>query len=161
VRGVAIVVGSRSVVNSWTPLSKGLSHDYPWAERCGTSSSAAAFSRLIAIPDADLRFTPENAARYLNEAMGLSLAPEVAARLTEQMEGWVVGLQMAALALRGVADPSGFLAVGSHRYLVNDLFPKVMQRQPPEVQAFLARTAFLDRLCGPLCEAVSRLAGPG
>jgi LuxR family transcriptional regulator, maltose regulon positive regulatory protein len=117
--------------------------------------------QIIEIRDADLRFNHEEATRFLNECMGLSLAPEAVARLVERTEGWIAGLQMAAFSLQGETDPNGFLDAftGSNRYLLEFLFENVLQRQPPEVQSFLGQTAFLDRLCGPLCEAVTGMRG--
>jgi LuxR family maltose regulon positive regulatory protein len=117
--------------------------------------------QIIEIREADLRFNHEEATWFLNECMGLSLAPEAVARLVERTEGWIAGLQMAAFSLQGETDPNGFLDAftGSNRYLVGFLFENVLQRQPPEVQSFLGQTAFLDRLCGPLCEAVTGMRG--
>jgi LuxR family maltose regulon positive regulatory protein len=117
--------------------------------------------QIIEIRDADLRFNHEEATRFLNECMGLSLAPEAVARLADRTEGWIAGLQMAAFSLQGEADPNRFLDAftGSNRHLVEFLFENVLQRQPPEVQSFLGQTAFLDRLCGPLCEAVTGMRG--
>jgi LuxR family transcriptional regulator, maltose regulon positive regulatory protein len=117
--------------------------------------------QIVEIRDADLRFTHEEAARFLNECMGLSLAPEAVARLAQRTQGWIAGLQMAASFLQGETDPNAFLDAftRSNRYLVEFLFDDLLRRQPPEVQAFLSQTAFLDRLCGPLCEAVTGMRG--
>jgi LuxR family maltose regulon positive regulatory protein len=117
--------------------------------------------QLIELRDADLRFTREEAVQFLNEQMGLALPPEMVDRLAERTEGWIAGLQMAALSLQGEPDPGSFLDAfaGSNRYLVEYLFEEVLQRQPPDVQAFLGQTAFLDRLCGPLCDAVTGAPG--
>ena len=105
----------------------------------------------------DLRFTVEEANRFLNERMGLDLSPEAVRRLTERTEGWIPGLQLAALSLQGHPDPEQFVAAfgGSHRYVVDYLGEEVLGRQAPEVQRFLRQTATLERLCGPLCEAVT------
>jgi LuxR family maltose regulon positive regulatory protein len=117
--------------------------------------------QLIEIRAGDLRFSHEEAAQFLNERMGLALPPERIDLLAERTEGWIAGLQMAALSLQGEADPGGFLDAfaGSNRYLVDYLFEEVLQRQTPEVQSFLGKTAFLDRLCGSLCEAVTGAPG--
>jgi len=117
--------------------------------------------QIIEIRDADLRFNHEEATRFLNECKGLSLPPEAVARLVARTQGWIAGLQMAAFSLQGETDPSGFLDAftGSNRYLVEYLVENLLQRQPPEVQSFLGRTAFLDRLSGPLCEAVTGMRG--
>jgi LuxR family maltose regulon positive regulatory protein len=105
----------------------------------------------------DLRFTSPEASQFLNESMQLALAPDVTAGLIERTEGWIAGLQLAALSLQGHPDPRQFVAsfTGSHRFLVDYLFEEVLVRQPTEVQTFLYRTAILERLCGPLCEAVA------
>ncbi|HTE19753.1 MAG TPA: hypothetical protein VK689_15410, partial [Armatimonadota bacterium] len=117
--------------------------------------------QLIELRAGDLRFNDDEAATFLNESMGLSLAPRAVARLAERTEGWVAGLQLAALSLQGVAEPDRFLDAftGSSRYVVDYLSEEVLRRQPPEVADFLRRTAILDRLCGPLCEAVTGAPG--
>jgi LuxR family transcriptional regulator, maltose regulon positive regulatory protein len=93
--------------------------------------------------------------------MGLTLPPERVELLAERTEGWIAGLQMAALSLQGEADPSGFLdsLARSSRYLMDYLSEEVLQRQPQDLRAFLGKTAFLDRLCGPLCDAVTGTPG--
>jgi LuxR family maltose regulon positive regulatory protein len=112
---------------------------------------------LLELRAAELRFRPEEAAAYLNEVMGLGLAaPEIAA-LGERTEGWVAALQLAALSLQGRDDTADFIAgfAGDDRYIVDYLAEEVLQRQPAEVRRFLLQTAILDRLSGPLCEAVT------
>jgi len=113
--------------------------------------------QLTELHAADLRFTPQEAAAFLNEAMGLSLSAGQIAALDKRTEGWIVGLQLAALSMQGHHDVSGFidLFAGSHRYVLDYLTEEVLGRQPPEIQAFLLQTAILDRLTGPLCEAVT------
>jgi LuxR family maltose regulon positive regulatory protein len=106
---------------------------------------------------ADLRFTPDEAATFLNEVMGLGLsAPDIAA-LEGRTEGWIAGLQLAALSMQGHQDVSGFIRAfaGDHRYIVDYLVEEVLQRQPEPVRRFLLQTAILDRLTGPLCDAVT------
>src|SRR5439155_1257771 len=117
--------------------------------------------QMIEIGAADLRFTVEEASRFLNDGMGLSLAPEAVERLTERTEGWITGLQLAALSLQEHPDPEQFLASfgGTYRHLVDYLVEEVLQRQPDPVQRFLWETAILERLCGPLCEAVTGRPG--
>jgi ATP/maltotriose-dependent transcriptional regulator MalT len=114
-------------------------------------------NQLSETRDVDLRFTHEEATQFLNEVMGLHLPPELVMRLAERTEGWIAGLHMAALSLQGEADPARFIEAfaGTHRYLVEYLFEEVVQRQTSEVQAFLGQTAFLDHLCGSLCDAVT------
>ena len=112
---------------------------------------------LVEIRAADLRFTPNEAAAYLNEVMGLVLtAPDVAA-LEERTEGWIAALQLAALSLQGREDVATFIAgfAGDDRYIVNFLAEEVLQRQPEHVQQFLLQTSILDRLSGRLCDAVT------
>ncbi|HEX3207046.1 MAG TPA: helix-turn-helix transcriptional regulator, partial [Propionibacteriaceae bacterium] len=112
---------------------------------------------LIEVRAADLRFTPEEVAAYLNGAMGLALtAPDVAA-LEGRTEGWIAALQLAALSMQGRDDVAGFIAgfTGDDRYIVDYLAEEVLQRQPEHVQHFLLQTSILDRLSGPLCDAVT------
>ncbi len=115
----------------------------------------------------DLRFTPEEAAAFLNQAMGLSLTADDVAALEGRTEGWIAGLQLAALALQGTlslpgrSDVPGFLAAftGTHRFVVDYLMEEVLRCQSNDVQEFLLRTSILDRLCGSLCEAVTQQPG--
>ena len=106
---------------------------------------------------ADLRFTAEEAATFLNQVMGLELSAENVAELEGRTEGWIAGLQMAALAMRDRADVSGFIAAftGSNRYVLDYLAEEVLGRQPEERRTFLLRTSILDRICAPLCNAVT------
>src|SRR5262249_50702799 len=117
--------------------------------------------RLIEIRDDELRFTDEEATQFLNDRMGLTLPPELVQRLAQRTEGWVAGLQMAAFSLQGETDPRRVIEAfaGTHRYLGDYLCEEVVLRQPPDVQAFLGQTAFLDHLCGSLCEAVTGTPG--
>jgi LuxR family maltose regulon positive regulatory protein len=105
----------------------------------------------------DLRFTPEEAATFLNQMMGLDLSASDIAALEARTEGWIAGLQLTALSMQGRTDVTDFIAAftGSHRYILDYLTEEVLQRQPEEVQSFLLRTCILDRLCGPLCDAVT------
>ncbi|MGN6756212.1 MAG: LuxR C-terminal-related transcriptional regulator, partial [Thermomicrobiales bacterium] len=102
------------------------------------------------------------AAEFLNEAMGLHLAPDGIAALETRTEGWIAGLQLAALSLQGQEDPASFVQVftGSHHFVMDYLVEEVLQRQPASVQTFLLYTSILERMCGPLCDAVLR-APPG
>jgi len=114
---------------------------------------------------ADLRFTPDEAAAFLNQVMGLGLSAEDVAALEARTEGWIVGLQMAALSLRGrdAERVAGFVAAftGSHRYVLDYLTDEVLLQQPESVQTFLLRTAILDRLTGPLCDALCSVGARG
>jgi LuxR family maltose regulon positive regulatory protein len=113
--------------------------------------------QLAELREADLRFTPDEAAAFLNQVMGLRLAAEDVAALAARTEGWITGLQMAALSMQRREDGAGFIAAftGSHRYILDYLVEEVLYQQPEEVQTFLLQTAILDRLTGPLCDAVT------
>jgi LuxR family transcriptional regulator, maltose regulon positive regulatory protein len=112
--------------------------------------------QLTELRAADLRFTLAEAAAFLNQVMGLHLAAEDIAALETRTEGWVAGLQLAALSMRGHADVRGFIRAfaGDNRYIVDYLVEEVLQRQPERVRSFLLQTCILDRLSGPLCDAV-------
>lgn len=105
----------------------------------------------------DLQFTAAEASAFLRETMGLAVSAEEVVALEERTEGWIAGLQMAALSLRHRGDARAFLAgfTGSHRFVLDYLTQEVLDRQPPERLDFLLRTSLLNRLCGPLCETVS------
>ena len=115
---------------------------------------------VLELRQADLRFTSDEAAAFLGEGMGLTLSAADVRTLEERTEGWIAGLQMAALSMQGHADVSGFIAAfsGSNRYILDYLVEEVLDRQPVRVQDFLLRTSILDRLCGSLCDAVMDLA---
>src|SRR5207244_9268339 len=112
---------------------------------------------LVEIRAADLRFTPDEAAAYLNEVMGLALTARDIAALEERTEGWIAALQLAALSVQGRDDVAGFIAgfAGDDRYIVDYLVEEVLQRQPSQIREFLLQTSVLDRLSGPLCDAVT------
>ena len=112
---------------------------------------------LAEIRAADLRFTPGEAAAYLNEVMGLVLTAADVAALEGRTEGWIAALQLAALSMQGREDTAAFIDgfAGDDRYIVDFLAEEVLQRQPEHVQHFLLQTSILDRLSGPLCDAVT------
>jgi LuxR family maltose regulon positive regulatory protein len=112
--------------------------------------------RLTEIRANDLRFTVAETMTLLNEVLHLNLSPENVTTLEERTEGWIVGLQLAALALQNCADSSAFVSdfTGTHHYILEYLTEEVLHRQSPEVQAFLLRTSILERLNGALCDAV-------
>ena len=116
---------------------------------------------LAEIRAAELRFTPDEAAAYLNEMMGLQLTARDVAALEARTEGWIAALQLAALSVQGRDDVAGFIAgfAGDDRYVVDYLVEEVLQRQPDRVQAFLLQTSILGRLSGPLCDAVTGQGG--
>ncbi|MGB3218630.1 MAG: LuxR family transcriptional regulator, partial [Anaerolineae bacterium] len=105
---------------------------------------------------ADLRFTPAEAAEFLNRVMGLNLSAGDIAALETRTEGWIAGLQLAALSMQGQQDTAGFIKsfTGSHHFVLDYLVEEVLGQQSASVQTFLLRTSILDRLCGPLCDAV-------
>jgi LuxR family transcriptional regulator, maltose regulon positive regulatory protein len=104
----------------------------------------------------DLRFTPDESAAFLTEVMGLWLTAADLAALEARTEGWVAGLQLAALAMRDHQNPSGFIRGfgGSNRYIVDYLATEVFASQPAHLRTFLLNTAILDRMCGSLCDAL-------
>lgn len=113
--------------------------------------------QVIELRPAELRFTAAEGGALLREAVGADLPDSVSAALVSRTEGWVAGLQLAALSLRGRADVGGFVATfgGSHRYVFDYLTEEVLERQPEHVRAFLLETSVLDELSGPLCDAVT------
>jgi LuxR family maltose regulon positive regulatory protein len=112
----------------------------------------------------DLRFTVEEAAAFLTQTMGLAVTSEEVQTLEQRTEGWAAGLQMAALSLQGSTRAHGASAIarsvntfgGGHRYVIDYLAQEVLRQQPDEIRAFLGQTAMLDRLCAPLCDAVTQ-----
>jgi LuxR family transcriptional regulator, maltose regulon positive regulatory protein len=116
---------------------------------------------LVEARAADLRFTPDEAAAYLNGAMGLQLTASDIAVLEARTEGWIAALQLAALSLQGRVDVAGFIAgfAGDHRYVVDYLVEEVVQLQSEPVKAFLLQTSILGRLNGPLCDAITGQRG--
>jgi LuxR family transcriptional regulator, maltose regulon positive regulatory protein len=113
--------------------------------------------QLAELRAADLRFSPEEAAALLREAIGRHLSEADVAALTTRTEGWAAGLQLAALSLAGQADVAGFVATfsGSHRYVLDYLTEEVLELQTERVRGFLLETSVLNRLSGELCDAVT------
>ena len=121
-------------------------------------------SQLTELRAAELRFTPVEAAEFLNQVMGLDLSAEDIAALETRTEGWIAGLQLAAISMHGHQDTASFIKsfTGSHHFVLDYLLEEVLHQQSASVQTFLLRTSILDRLCGPLCEAILRApAGSG
>ena len=112
--------------------------------------------QLTELRAADLRFTPAEAADFLNQVMGLNLSAEDVAALESRTEGWIAGLQLAALSMQGHQDAASFIKsfTGSHHFVLDYLLEEVLQQLSESVQNFLLRTSILERLCGSLCEAV-------
>ena len=113
--------------------------------------------QLAELRTADLRFSAEEAAAVLRESAGADLPAAAVAALAARTEGWVAGLQLAALSLGRQADPAGFVAAfsGSHRYVLDYLAEEVLDRQHEELRTFLLETSLLERLSGGLCDAVT------
>jgi ATP/maltotriose-dependent transcriptional regulator MalT len=109
----------------------------------------------------DLQFTDEEALALLNGSMGLQLAASDVQRLAERTEGWPAGLYLAGLSLRGRPDPSAFIAAfhGDNRHIADYLGAEVLDRQPDTIRTFLLGTSILERLSGPLCDAVLEAEG--
>jgi len=120
-------------------------------------SRLRARDQMIELRQSDLRFTPDEAETFLNQAMGLAVAGDDVAILAARTEGWVTGLQMAALSMRNKADKTHFIASfsGSHTHIADYLTDEVLDQQTEPLKAFLLQTSILDRLAGPLCDAVT------
>jgi LuxR family maltose regulon positive regulatory protein len=116
---------------------------------------------LAEVRSADLRFTPDEVADYLNRVTALNLTAHDIATLESRTEGWIAALQLAALSIHGREDVGGFIAsfAGDDRYIVDYLVEEVLSRQPDPVRNFLVSTSILDRLSGPLCDAVTEQQG--
>jgi LuxR family maltose regulon positive regulatory protein len=114
-------------------------------------------SRLAEIRSADLRFTPGEAAVFLNRVMELNLSDDHITRLEARTEGWIAGLQLAALAMRDRADMPGFIAsfTGSNRFIMSYLVEEVVNRQTDFLQTFLLQTSILNRMTASLCAVLS------
>jgi LuxR family maltose regulon positive regulatory protein len=114
-------------------------------------------SQMTELRAADLRFTPAEAADFLGRVMALQLTVEDIAALESRTEGWIAGLQLAALSMQGRSDTARFIKsfTGSHHFILDYLVEEVLQRQPEHVRNFLLQTAILDRLSSPLCDALT------
>ncbi len=115
--------------------------------------------QLTELRAADLRFTADETAMFLNQIMGLNLAPENIATLEVRTEGWIASLQLAAISLqnRTATEAASFIAAfsGSHRHVIDYLTEEVLAQQSPEIHEFLSQTAILDRMTASLCNAVT------
>jgi len=112
---------------------------------------------LLEVRAQDLRFTPGEASAYLTESMGLALEARDVDSLEERTEGWIAALQLAALSLRGRTDASAYIAgfSGDDRHVVDYLVDEVLDRQDAATREFLLDTSILDRVTGPLCDAIT------
>lgn len=124
-------------------------------------SRLRARNQVSEIRQVDLRFTPQESADFLNRVMGLDIAEEDVVTLERRTEGWIAGLQLAALSMHGRDDLSEFVQAfsGSNRYVLDYLMEEVFERQPQEVRDFLLKTSILMRLSAPLCDKVTGRSG--
>ncbi|MFL5586976.1 MAG: LuxR C-terminal-related transcriptional regulator [Ktedonobacteraceae bacterium] len=111
---------------------------------------------LTEVRAVDLRFTPSEAAEFLNQGMGLNLSAEDITALEARTEGWIAGLQLAAISLQGQQDSTSFITsfTGSHHFVLDYLLEEVLGQQSESLQTFLLHTSILDRMTGSLCDAV-------
>ena len=112
---------------------------------------------LTEIRASDLRFSASDTHRFLRDSMRVDISEETAERLTERTEGWIAGVQLAGLSLRDSDDPDAFVeAFGTtDRYIFDYLTDEALARQPAEIRSFLEATSILERLTGPLCDALT------
>lgn len=117
--------------------------------------------KLTEIPAGDLRFTVDETAEFFSGAVQVPVSTQTISELERRTEGWIAGLKLAALSMQGREDTDGFLSTfsGDHRYIADFLLEEVLQGQPVEVREFLLQSAHLQRLCGPLCDAVMDRTG--
>ncbi|MBI5962302.1 MAG: LuxR family transcriptional regulator [Chloroflexi bacterium] len=113
-------------------------------------------SDLLELRLADLSFTLQEASAFLNRTMGLQISTEDVVRITARTEGWIAGMQIAALSMQNTNDISGFITAftGSHHYIFDYLLEEILGRQSPEIRRFLLYTSILDQLSAPLCDAL-------
>ncbi|MBI9045956.1 MAG: hypothetical protein JEZ06_15800 [Anaerolineaceae bacterium] len=114
--------------------------------------------QLTELRAADLRFSSSESVEFLNKAKGLNLSEEEVNSLDTRTEGWITGLQLAAISMKGSQDHAGFIEsfTGSHRYILDYLLEEVLEQQSESMQTFLLKTAILKRLSGPLCDAITQ-----
>jgi LuxR family maltose regulon positive regulatory protein len=120
-------------------------------------SQMRARGQIAEIRERDLRFTTSESLVFLNQVMDLKLTADEVSALETRTEGWIAGLQLAALSMRDRADTEGFVRslTGTHRHILDYLTDEVLERQPEQVRTFLLHTSILDRLTGPLCNALT------
>lgn len=120
------------------------------------SARLRAQDQLTELREADLKFTRPEVEGFLNGVMRLNLPEDIIDELASRTEGWIVGLQLAALSIQGDRGTDRFIQsiAGSHHFVLDYLVEEVLERQPKAVQTFLVRTSILDRLCGSLCDAI-------
>jgi len=117
--------------------------------------------QMVEVRAADLSFTVSEAAQFMSEVMGLNLDAGSVAVLADRTEGWIAGLQMAALSMRDREDVGGFIDgfSGTNRYILDFLLEEVLANQTPEIQHFLLRTSVLESLTAPLCDEILSIEG--
>lgn len=117
--------------------------------------------QMTEVRTTDLRFTSSEAAEFLSQVMALKITAQEVVALETRTEGWIAGLQLAALSMKGRDDVAGFVRAftGNNRYIVEYLAEEVLHSQSAQVQSFLLQTSILDRLCGALCDAVTGKTG--
>lgn len=130
--------------------------DPPWP-----ISRLRAHGEVLEIRAADLRFSLDETAAFLNEAIGLPVSEKELIALDRRIEGWIAGLHMAALSLPRGEDRAGFIRAftGSHRFVMDYLVEEVLTRQSPALQDFLLAVSVLERLTAPLCDTVTGFTG--
>jgi LuxR family maltose regulon positive regulatory protein len=113
--------------------------------------------QVMELRSANLRFTLDEAAEFFQQISGLKLSPSEVAALESRTEGWIAGLQLAALSMQGREDISEFISsfTGDHRYIVDYLVEEVLQRQTEEIRNFLLQTSILSRLNDSLCDVIT------
>jgi LuxR family maltose regulon positive regulatory protein len=123
-------------------------------------SRLRARGQMIDVRQSDLQFTPEETGAFLRRVTQAELSPDDVTALQRRTEGWIAGLQLLALSIRGSEDVRHRVDsfTGSNRYVLDYLVEEVFEQQPAGVQEFLLKTSILDRLCGPLCDAVVRMS---
>ena len=116
--------------------------------------------QLTELRPTDLRFTPDEVTEFLNQVMGLELSADNVAALASRTEGWIAGLQMAAVSMQGREDIASFVRAftGSNRFILDYLVEEVLDQQPSATQEFLLKTSILERLTGTLCDAVTGIS---
>ena len=119
-------------------------------------SRMRARGQMLEIRAGDLRFSQAEATHFLNQTMRLDLSPQEVASLETKTEGWIAGLQLAALSLRDQAERSAFIQrfAGDDHHVMDYLIDEVLSQQPEPIQHFLLHTSILERLCGPLCDSI-------
>ncbi len=118
-----------------------------------------ATKKLIELRISQLRFTEKEVKAYFSQQLHILLEEEQIQHLITRTEGWIAGLQMTALSMQGIDDISGFIKAfsGNHYYIMDYLMEEVLERQTPEIKAFLIKTSILEFFSGDLCDAVVQL----